>query len=106
MVIPSTLIANFLFSRPNCTFPFPVISATIVRRGNTTGSNIKTFNAKVINASTGNVVFEWNSINEGWDGNDASGRKLDVGRYFLSIDAVGHDGEVLTKKLGINLLDE
>ncbi|MBC8548800.1 MAG: hypothetical protein H8D23_04040, partial [Candidatus Brocadiales bacterium] len=41
MAIPRTLIANLLFSSPNCTFPFPVIRAIIVRRGNTTGSNIK-----------------------------------------------------------------
>ena len=69
----------------------------------TTASNIKTFNATVMSVVSGNVVFEWNSIDEGWDGNDLSGKKLDLGTYSLSIRAVGVDGETIQHSLMITI---
>lgn len=72
----------------------------------TTTKNIKSFNARVLNPNTGSVVFQWNSIDGGWDGKDSSGRKLEVGPYYLSVQAVGIDGSVIQKNLRINLLDE
>lgn len=72
----------------------------------TTTRNIKSFNAKVLDPNTGSVVFEWNSIDGGWDGNDSSGKKLAVGSYYLSVVALGVDGTVVQKNLRISLLDE
>ncbi len=72
----------------------------------TTTRNIKSFNAKVLDPNTGSVVFEWNSIDGGWDGNDSSGKKLAVGSYYLSVVAIGIDGTVVQKNLRISLLDE
>ena len=69
----------------------------------TGAKNIKTFNAKVMSATTGNIVFEWSAINEGWNGTDASGRKLDAGNYFIAIQAIGHDGAKHTENLRVLL---
>ena len=39
--MPSAFIANFLFFRPKCTFPLPVIRVITVRKGITTGSAMR-----------------------------------------------------------------
>ena len=39
--MPNILIANFLFFRPKCTFPLPVMSESTVIRGNITGNAIR-----------------------------------------------------------------
>lgn len=72
----------------------------------TTTRNIKSFNARVLNPNNGSVVFQWNSIDGGWDGKDFSGTKLNIGPYYLAVQAVGFDGSVIHKNLRINLLDE
>ena len=72
----------------------------------TTTRNIKSFNARVLNPNNGSVVFQWNSIDEGWDGKDFSGTKLNVGPYYLAVQVVGFDGSVIQKNLRINLMDE
>ena len=55
-----------------------------------TAENIKTFHA-TIKTLKGEVVYEWNSIREGWDGRDKSGRIMEQGRYILTISAKGID---------------
>jgi len=71
----------------------------------TTARNIKTFNAKVRKSTTGKLVYEWNSIDEGWSGNDFSDRKLEPGSYSLSIQAVGINGKPVVKNLMITILE-
>ncbi len=39
--MPNIFIANFLFFRPKCTFPLPVISERTVIRGTITGNDIR-----------------------------------------------------------------
>jgi len=69
----------------------------------TTMTNIKTFNALVMSGTSGNVVYQWNSIGGGWNGHDSAGRKLEVGTYYLSIQAEGDDGKAIQKNLMISL---
>jgi gliding motility-associated-like protein len=66
--------------------------------------NIKTFNAKVMNATTGKIIFVWNNIEEGWNGTDMSGRMMEDGSYALSIYAEGIDGEEHQKRQLITLI--
>lgn len=68
----------------------------------TEGKHIKTFNARVMNAN-GKTVFEWNSINEHWAGQDMYGNDLPKGVYYLIIYAKGEDGEEYSKKHSIQL---
>ena len=65
--------------------------------------NIKIFNAVVKSALTGKIVFQWNSIGEGWDWNDSLGKNISLGRYLLSIQAVGNDGKAIQENLVITL---
>jgi len=58
-----------------------------------------------MHAISGKVLFEWNSIGEGWNGNDFYGRKLKPGIYSLSIQAVGIDDKVIQEKLMITLYE-
>ncbi|MCO6500844.1 MAG: gliding motility-associated C-terminal domain-containing protein [Vicingus serpentipes] len=67
-----------------------------------TGENIKVFNARVMN-SGGKVVYEWNSIEGKWDGTDMSGNKLIPGTYYLTIIAIGDDGERHTVNKAVQL---
>lgn len=67
--------------------------------------NIEFFNA-IIKTMSGNVVYEWNNIEEGWDGRDQSGRMMDSGAYLLIINAKGFDGEDIQKAKVITLKKE
>ena len=67
-----------------------------------TGENIKVFNARVMDASS-KVVYEWNNIDEKWDGRDMSGNLLMPGMYYLTVIAIGEDGERHVKKQTIHL---
>ncbi len=67
--------------------------------------NIKTFNATIRDVLTGNLVYQWNNIEEGWNGTDVSGRMMDEGTsYALTIYAEGIDGEIHTKHKIISLI--
>ncbi len=72
----------------------------------TTARNIKSFKGTVVSESTRKVVFIWNDINEGWNGSDMSGEKLASGHYYITLKAVGLDGEVLTRSLTVSLFKE
>lgn len=72
----------------------------------TTARNIKSFKGTVVSESTRKVVFMWNDIKEGWDGSNMSGRKLPSGNYYITLKAVGLDGEVLTRNLKVSLFKE
>jgi hypothetical protein len=56
------------------------------------GENIKEFQATILNASSGKVVFEWNWIEGFWDGRDEGGSKVPKGTYMLQVIASGEDG--------------
>ena len=56
------------------------------------GKNIKEFQAIILNASNGKVVFEWNWLEGFWDGRDKLGNKVPKGTYMLQVIAVGEDG--------------
>jgi hypothetical protein len=56
------------------------------------GENIKEFQATILNASSGKVVFEWNWIEGFWDGRDKGGSKVPKGTYMLQVIASGEDG--------------
>ncbi|MDG1477799.1 MAG: PKD domain-containing protein [Vicingaceae bacterium] len=56
-----------------------------------TGQNISVFNAKV-KTLNGEDIYEWNSIEQGWDGRDKSGKMMDPGAYILIVYAKGLDG--------------
>lgn len=67
--------------------------------------NIKTFNATIRDALTGKIVYEWNNIEEGWDGADVSGRIMNNGTsYALTIYAEGTDGETHIKQQIITII--
>jgi PKD repeat protein len=69
-----------------------------------TGINITTFNA-VVKTLNGVDIFEWNSIEEGWDGRDRSGRMMEKGNYLLIIQAKGADGEIHPKNKVITITE-
>jgi len=56
-----------------------------------TGQNISVFNAR-IKTLKGEDVYEWNSIEKGWDGRDKSGKMMTPGAYILIVYAKGIDG--------------
>jgi len=62
-----------------------------------TGENIKVFNARIMKANS-EVVYEWNNIDGAWNGRDMNGNILMPGTYYLTVIAVGYDGERHTKK--------
>jgi len=56
------------------------------------GENIKVFNARILNTN-GKTIYEWNTINGGWNGKDAAGNILPNGSYIIRGLAIGEDGE-------------
>ncbi len=66
------------------------------------GNDIQEFKASVLN-SKGELIFEWNSIEGFWDGRDQGNNLVPKGSYFISIIAIGNDGEQYTPKKTIQL---
>ncbi|MGB0881659.1 MAG: PKD domain-containing protein [Vicingaceae bacterium] len=56
-----------------------------------TGENIETFHA-TIKSLKGELIFQWNNIEEGWNGRNQSGVMMPEGRYILTVLAKGIDG--------------
>lgn len=51
----------------------------------------------------GQKIYEWNDINDGWDGN-INGTPAKQGTYFVLVKAKGSDGQTHTIKRDVNLL--
>lgn len=66
------------------------------------GENIKEFKAMVLNTS-GNTIFEWNTIDGFWDGNDMQNQLVPNGTYFLVIRALGSDNQPYEIKQAVTL---
>lgn len=66
------------------------------------GENIKEFKAMVLNTS-GNTIFEWNTIDGFWDGNDMQNQLVPNGTYFLVIRALGSDNQPYEIKKAVTL---
>jgi len=66
------------------------------------GTNIKTLHAKIINR-WGQVLFEWNDLNAGWDGR-YKGMDVGAGAYFYVVTVVYEDGNVEERKGALELI--
>lgn len=69
------------------------------------GDNIKSYYARVATVE-GQLLFETNSIEEGWDGKDMQGNIMPVGVYIYYYSAKGFNGKTQNKTLKINLLSD
>jgi gliding motility-associated-like protein len=52
----------------------------------------------------GELLFQWNTVEGGWDGRTASGTPVPDGVYFYIIKAVGSDGVIYTQKGHVTLM--
>jgi gliding motility-associated-like protein len=57
------------------------------------GSNIVEVKGVVMNR-WGQVVYEWDAMEAGWDGRTVAGIEASEGTYYYIIDAVGADGKI------------
>lgn len=60
------------------------------------GEYLLDFKAQVFNR-WGKKVYEWEDINQGWDGKNHSGQALNAGTYYYVITAIGRGGAVEEK---------
>lgn len=67
------------------------------------GYYLTEFKAQIFNR-WGYKVYEWEDINEGWDGRNQSGQKLSSGTYYYIVTAVGQDGRVVEEKGFVELI--
>ncbi len=51
----------------------------------------------------GQKIYEWNDINEGWDGT-YNGKLVKQGTYFVLVKAKGSDGQTHTIRRDVNVL--
>ena len=70
---------------------------------NLKGDGLKTISAKIYNR-WGQLVYEWETINGGWNGVTLSGINAPDGTYFYVINASGNDGVPYTLKGDVNLI--
>ncbi len=68
----------------------------------TSSQGITEFRAIIFNR-WGHKVYEWDTLDGGWDGN-IGGRPAKQGTYFVLIKAKGSDGETHTIRRDVNLL--
>lgn len=54
-------------------------------------TNITQFNAFIYNR-WGQLMYQWSTVNGGWDGRTTAGEMASEGTYFIIIDAEGSDG--------------
>lgn len=66
------------------------------------GKGLKTLDAEIYNR-WGQKLYEWHTINGGWNGYSASGVKVSDGTYYYIINATGTNGEVFFKKGSFSL---
>ena len=58
---------------------------------NVIGDGLKTINGSIFNR-WGQLIYEWDSLKRGWDGNTMAGFESPEGTYFYTIKATGKDG--------------
>ena len=66
---------------------------------------VETFSAVIVDR-WGKVIFEFNSITDGWDGNTAGGQACTDGVYFYTYDAVFTNGTAQSGQGNITLIRE
>lgn len=65
------------------------------------GKNISRIQVKISDGK--NIVYFMNSLDDKWDGKDQSGNDLNQGQYYITVIAVGTDGEKHIKRQAVNL---
>ena len=58
---------------------------------NVKGDGLKTIKGSIFNR-WGQLIYEWDSLNEGWDGTTLTGINAPDGTYLYLIKAIGNDG--------------
>lgn len=69
-----------------------------------TAKRIDSYSMRIIDINTGKTLFETNSIDAGWNGNDRFGNPVPEGNYICVVNARGKDQKTYNKKLQIKLV--
>jgi len=64
---------------------------------------ITTFKAQIFNR-WGSKIYEWNDLNQGWDGKDEKGLDVSPGTYYYIISGTGLDGQVFKERGFVELI--
>lgn len=66
------------------------------------GESLKSINVAIMNVNE-QMLFNWNRLDDCWDGKDYAGEPLPEGKYYWIANAIGADGKKILQKGEINI---